>query len=150
MMGWGGRIRRLELYRKPALNKDRFVHKSDGVRRMLCLILAAVLMLSHGSMAAAVPHLHAAVDSDHHGASSDDHHAIDAQMTDADSGGSQSGDRSGDGQDVAAHVHLVAGLSRVVATTEQPLLSREVVPISLAMRQLASRAVAPLLEPPAL
>ena len=149
-MGWGGRIRRLELHRWPALNKDRFVHKSDGMHRMLCLILAAVLMLSHGSMAAAVPHLHAAADSVHYGASSDDDHAIAAQITDADSGEHKSGARSGNGQDLAAHVHLVAGLTRLVAITEQPLPSRETVPISLAMRQLASRAVAPLLEPPAL
>lgn len=118
------------------------------MRRMLCLILAAVLMLSHGTMGAAVPHSHAVIDSDQHHAAEGDHHFGEAEvMPDHDETSGQDSDADND-TGVTGHVHLVAGLYRLANAYESPPHIIPVPPLPAAMPQLFSREVAPLLEPP--
>lgn len=124
------------------------------MRRMLCLILAAMLMLSHGSMGAAVPHVHLGVADDHHAVT--DHDGVHGQAAVADAHvdthddighiAPEENDESDDG--VAAHIHLVAGLARVPATDSHPLVAKPIALSHAVTRLLVSREVAPLLEPP--
>ncbi|OYZ13046.1 MAG: hypothetical protein B7Y35_13930 [Sphingomonadales bacterium 28-64-96] len=118
------------------------------MRRLLCLILAAVLMVSHGTMGAAVPHAHVQLDGGQHHAEDADHQFSEANaLADHDGKSGQDGDADSDAG-VPGHVHLVAGLDRVSSTGD---LSRDIIsvaPLPAAMRQLVSREVAPLLEPP--
>lgn len=124
------------------------------MRRMLCLILASMLMLSHGSMGAAVPHMHVGV-SDHYHAVADrdlayEHTAVAAVEIDAhDDFGQSELDESGESDDgVTAHVHIVGGLAHVPATGRHPINAMPVAPLPAVTRLLVSREVAPLLEPP--
>ena len=118
------------------------------MRRMLSLILAAMLMLSHGSMSAAVPHVHAAIAGDQHHADSTAHHGDHAGMA-ADEDGADQPDGGADNDvDVTAHVHLVAGLNRAASNNDWPTRMDAEPPLPAVMRQLVSREVPPLLEPP--
>lgn len=118
------------------------------MRRLLCLMLAAVLMVSHGTMGAAVPHAHVQLDGGHHHAEDADHHLSDANaVADHDGKSGQDGDADSDAG-VPGHVHLVAGLDRVSSAGDLPRHIISVAPLPAAMRQLVSREVAPLLEPP--
>lgn len=127
---------------------------------MLCLILAAMLMLSHGSIGAAVPHVHAGMSGEHHVTVDHDHDGAQEHIAEADAdagahvdahhdfGHSELDDNDESDDGVAAHIHLIAGLARVPANCSHPIIVMPAAPLPAATRLLVSREVAPLLEPP--
>lgn len=110
--------------------------------RVFALLLACMLMFSHGSMgsAASHPHQHDAHGHDAHGetASTDDLHS---SSSDPDEPASDVGH--------ATHVHVVVALPEPRAFNALAPVELSLAVLPLVVAELASRGVAPLLEPPA-
>ena len=107
------------------------------MRRVLALLLVCMLMLSHGTMGSAAPH------ADHHHAHGETVVGHDTHPSSSDS------DEPASDVSHATHVHVVVALPSpqgfdAAAPVETSLAVRPLV-----VAELASRGVAPLLEPPA-
>lgn len=107
------------------------------MRLVLALMLISMLMLSHGSMGSAAPH--------------EDHHDAHGESVVGDDMHPPSSDPDEPDSDVGhtTHVHMVVALPDAQAfdAVAEVKASRTVCP--LVVDALASRGVAPLLEPPA-
>ena len=112
------------------------------MRRLVALVLALILMVSHGGMAGAVPHEHdqpthaAAVDV--HDAHDDRHHASDSEDEAAEKSVAH-----------VAHVHVVGDIVQPRSAMAPVAAQSAVRAVASRTVWLRSRAVAPLLEPPA-
>lgn len=118
------------------------------MRQCLALLMLCVLLLSHGSMGEAVPHLHAhdvAHVDVHHDDEAVSHHAGETDVEIADAA---DGDRSDDGTATAAHVHITGDLSRPTEWKRAPLIGVGPELVMASDSALSSRGIAPLLEPP--
>ena len=106
------------------------------MHRVVVLLLICMLMLSHGGMSAAAPH--------------GDHHEANGEIVDDHDRHSSSPDPGEPASDVghATHVHVVASLpdSQMFDAAALTGAGRSMRP--LLVDELASRGVAPLLEPP--
>jgi hypothetical protein len=119
------------------------------MRQCLALLMLCVLLLSHGSMGEAVPHLHA-----HDVAHVDVHHddeavSHDAGETDVELSDAADSNSSDDGTAIAAHAHVTGDLSRPVEWRRAPLVGIGPKLVMASVSALPSRGVPPLLEPPA-
>ena len=109
---------------------------SCPMRRVLALMLVFMFMMSHGSMGSAAPH------SDHHdahGATAVGDH-IHPSSSDSDEPGSDVGH--------ATHVHVAFALPEPQAFNAAAPVEPSLTVRPLVVAEMASRAVAPLLEPP--
>lgn len=118
------------------------------MRQCLVFLMLCVLLLSHGSMGEAVPHLHAhdiaRVDV-HHGDEAVSHHAGEPDVEFADAADSN---RSDDGTAIAAHTHVTGDLSHPVEWRRAPLIGVGPKLVMASVSAPPSRGVPPLLEPP--
>lgn len=119
-----------------------------GVRQFLAVAMLCVLLLSHGGMGGAVPHIHA--DNVAHGQVHADevseHGHVDeavASVLDA-----PDNDRSDGSANFTLHTHVIGDLSRPVEWGRMPLASAGPKLFAAAISAPPSRGVAPLLEPP--
>lgn len=107
------------------------------MRRIFALVLICMFMLSHGSMGQAAPH------ADHHEA-----HGVSAVLDgthETHPGSDEPASKAGH----ATHVHVVVALSESPPTNSVALVEPgDQIRLRMAA-ELASRAVPPLLEPPA-
>ena len=115
------------------------------MRQWLATLMLCVMLFSHGSMGAAVPHGHthdaghsdvASAPAMHHAGEHDDHAgAVDEESTDK-------------AADHAVHAHVVGDLARTAAASAPASLGRELRVASAINAFGPSRGIAPLLEPP--
>jgi hypothetical protein len=118
------------------------------MRQCLALLMLCVLLLSHGSMGDAVPHLHAH-DFVHVGVHHNDEAASShAGETDVEIADAADSDRSGDDTTLAAHVHVTGDLSRPTEWARPPLIDAGPELVMASVSAPLSRGIPPLLEPP--
>jgi hypothetical protein len=112
------------------------------MRRVLALLLVCMFMLSHGSMGAAAPH------ADHHDVHSHDVHGETVSVDDMHPSSTNPEEPGSDAGHVT-HVHVVVALPNPHAFEGAASVAASVTVRPLVTAELASRGVAPLLEPPA-
>ncbi len=110
------------------------------MRRFLALMLVCMFMLSHGSMGSAAPHAD-------HGAHHHDAHDETATGKHTHSPPSDSDEPASD-VGHATHVHVVVAMPEPQAFAAAAPLASRLTMRPLVAAELASRGVAPLLEPP--
>ncbi len=118
------------------------------VRQLIALLMLCVLLLSHGGMGGAVPHIHAdavAHDEVHLDDGSEHAHANEAIASAVDAAGD---DRSDGSASFTLHSHVVGDVSRPVEWARSPLMVAGPKLMVAAIPALPSRGVAPLLKPP--
>ncbi len=118
------------------------------MRQLFALLMLCVLLLSHGGMGGAVPHIHAddvahgevhADDVSEHG------HANEAVASVMDA---PDADRSDSSASFALHTHVIGDVSRSAEWGRTLLASAGPKLLASAIPAPPSRGVAPLLEPP--
>lgn len=120
------------------------------VRQLFALLMLGVLLLSHGGMGGAVPHIHA--DAVAHGEAHADEVSEHGQSDEvvASLVGTSDNDRSDGSTSFTLHSHVIGDVSRPVEWDRSPQAITGPKMIAAVVAAPPSRSVAPLLEPPSI
>ncbi len=121
---------------------------ATGVRQLIAMLMLCVLLLSHGGMGGAVPHVHAdeVANVEGHADEVSEHgHADEAVASVMDA---PDNDRSDSSTGFAFHAHVIGDVSRPVEWGRSPLGVAGPKLMATIASAPPSRGVAPLLEPP--